>query len=283
MFYPVLVCCMTSPDQMNLVGLFVTPVLTDGWGFSRPEWKETAFHLRDLATKSTMRMTRFPPVTVGTEVASEKAGEGKDSAGARLYTRLINVQYHIDPKRPLLINMGGQSATLASSYLLDPTIAKKSIVYYTDIKVYNGHYQWASQIIAKHFRAVSWGDDHWWITKRCQNEWRVLPRPEHCEGKDNDANSGEWRLLTAMNVPLLDYMVHQLQTRVEYCQGNSKWDAFGDGGIIHAYLPGIFSNAALREVRGGQVLHIAKFTEINEARVKAFTMPILLNAKAYGH
>jgi hypothetical protein len=281
-FDPELICCMASLGQMNLVGLIVTPVLTDFWGFSHPDWKQTAYSIRELAAKSEIRMERIPPITVGTEAASEKTGEGKDSAGARLYIKLINAQYRKDPKHPLLINMGGQSATLASAYLLDPTIAGKCIVYYTDLKVYNGHYQWASQMIAKHFRVVSWGDDNWWIGKKCQNEWRVLPRPEHCEGKENDKDSGEWKQLTEMHMPLLDYMVHQFQTRGEYCQGASKGDAYGDGGFLHAYLPGIFSDAALQEVRGGQVLHISKFTEVNEARVKAFTLPILLDPKAYG-
>jgi len=229
-----------------------------------------------------MRMERIPPITAGTEAASEKAGEGKVSEGAQLYIKLINAQHRKDPKRPLLINIGGQSAALASAYLLDPTIPQKCIVYYTDIKVYNGHYQWASHIIAKHFRVVRRGDDHWWIAKQCQNQWRVLPRPEHCEGKDNDKNSGEWRQLTALQVPLLDYMVHQFQTRGEYCQGMSKVDAYGDGGFLHAYLPGIFSDAMLQEVGGGQVLQISNFSEVNEARVKSFTVPNLLNAKAYG-
>jgi hypothetical protein len=48
------------------------------------------------------------------------------------------------------------------------------------------------------------------ITKPAQNQWQVLPRPEHAEGKDNDANSGEWRRLTEMRVPLLADMVRQL-------------------------------------------------------------------------
>ena len=48
-------------------------------------------------------------------------------------------------------NMGGQSATLASAFLLDSTIASKIIVYYTAINNYNGHYAWASEIIADNF------------------------------------------------------------------------------------------------------------------------------------
>ncbi len=273
---------MASLGEMNLVGLIVTPVLTDGWGFSHPDWKQTALDSRHNAEASGMRMSRIPPITVGTEADSEKLGERKDSAGARLYIRLIHEQYRKDPRRPLLINIGGQSATLASAWTLDPTIADQCIVYYTDIRVYNGHYAWASELVAKRFRVVSWGDDHWWINKKCQNEWNVLPRPDGCEGKENGPNSGEWKRLTAMRVPLLDHMVKQFQTRGEYSQGDRKADGYGDGTFIHAWLPGIFGNAELMTVRGSEVLHITQFNEENERRVKAFTLKTLLNPKAYG-
>jgi hypothetical protein len=272
---------MASEGEMNLVGLIVTPVLTDGWGFSKPEWIQTAHEARRLAGQSGLRMDRIPPVTVGTEAGSEQAGKGKDSAGARLYIRLIHEQFARDPHWPLLVNIGGQSATLASAYTLDPSIAEQCLVYYTDLRVYNGHYAWASKLIAKHFRVVSWGDDNWWITKPGQNEWRVLPRPAKAEGKDNDANSGEWRLLTQMRVPLLDQMVKQFQTRGEYCQGERKGDGYLDGTFLQAWLPGIFEDADLQTVRGGQVLHVTRFTARNEDRVKAFANRRLLNPQAY--
>jgi hypothetical protein len=272
---------MASEGLMNLAGLIVTPVLTDGWGFSKPDWIQTAHAARSIAEKSGLRMDHIPPVTVGTEAESEKAGERKDSAGARLYIRLIHEQYARDPKRPLLVNIGGQGATLASAFCLNPTIAEQCIVYYTDMSVYNGHYEWASKTVAKHFRVVSWGDDHWWITKPGQNQWRVLPRPEHAEGKDNDANSGEWRRLTEMRVPLLDDMVRQFQTRGEYCQGPRKGDGYLDGTFLHAWLPGIFEDAALRVVRGSEVLHVTRFTEAGEGRVKEFSLRLLLDPSAY--
>ena len=199
-----------------------------------------------------------------------------------MYVRLINEQFEKNPEKPVIVNIGGQSATLASAHGLDPSIAAKCIIYYTDLKVYNGHYRWASELVAKHFRVVSWGDDHWWIAKRCQNEWRVLPRPENCEGKENGPESGEWRRLTAMHTPQLDHMVRQFQTRGEYCQGARKADCYGDGALIHAWLPGIFEDAEIREVRGGQVIHVTRFTSRNEDLVKDFTLKALLNPKAYG-
>ena len=276
-----LVFAMTSLGEMNLVGLIVTPVLTDFWTFYKPGWKKTAHDSRKRAEGSGINMDLIPPVTIGTEAKNEKAGERKDSAGARLYIKLINKHFNKDPKRPLIVNIGGQGATLASAYCIDPSIADKCIVYYTDIRVYNGHYKWASRLIAKNFRVVSWGDDNWWITKRCQNEWRVLPRPEHCESKNNGPNSGEWRQLTQMNIPLLDHMVYQFRNRGEYCRGDRKADAYGDGTFIHAWLPGMFEDAALKVVRGSNVLHITKFTPQNEKIVKDFTMSVLLNYQAY--
>ncbi len=274
---------MASLGKMNLTGLIITPVLTDGWGFSKPEWKKTAFEARQRAAESGLRMDRIPPITIGTEAESESAGVRKDSAGARLYVEQINKQYEKDPTRPVIVNIGGQGATLASAYGLDPSIATKCIVYYTDLRVYNGHYRWASELVAKHFRVVSWGDDHWWIPKRCQNEWRVLPRPEKCEGSENGPDSGEWRRLTALHVPMLDHMVQQFQTRGEYCQGERKADAYGDGTFLHAWLPGLFEDAAIQEVRGSEVLHVTRFTPRNESLVKTITLQVLLNPQVYGN
>jgi len=270
---------MASQGEMNLVGLIVTPVLTDGWGFSKPDWIKTAHAARCTAELSGLRMDRVPSITVGTQAESERAGENADSAGARLYVRLINEQFERDPQHPLIVNVGGQSATLASAYGLDPSIAQKCIVYYTDLRVYNGHYQWASKLVAAHFRVVSWGDDNWWITKSAQNEWRVLPRPEKAEGKDNDANSGEWRQLTEMRVPMLAIWLSIPDTRRD-CQGPRKGDGYWTARSC-TLVPGIFDSAALKEVRGCQVLHVTRFTAANEDRVKAFANRALLNARAY--
>ena len=278
-----LILAMASLGKMNLAGLIVSPVLTDGWGFSKPGWKQTAHDSRNRAKASGIRMDKIPPITIGTEAKSEKDSERKDSAGARLYIKIINEHFRKEPAHPVIVNIGGQSATLASAYCIDPSITDKCIVYYTDIRVYNGHYQWASKLVAKNFRVVSWGDDNWWICKRAQNEWRILPRPEKAEGRDNGPNSSEWRKLTELKVPLLDHMIYQFQHRVEYCQGDRKGDGYLDGTFLHAWLPGMFEDAAVKEVRGSDVLHITKFTPRNEKVVKDFTMPILLNPQAYKH
>lgn len=274
---------MASVKKVNIAALIITPVLTDFWGFYHRDWLPTADESRNLALQSGIPEECLPPIIIGTEAESEKLGENKLSEGAKAYVEIINKQYEKHPELPVIINIGGQGATLASAFNIDPSIADKCIVYYTDIRVYNGHYKWASEIIAKNFRVVSWGDDNWWITKRAQNEWNVLPRPEHAKAKDNDAHSGEWALLTNMKLPMLDHLVYQFQHRSEYSNDEkaSYSDAYGDGTFIHAWLPSIFSDAELQIVRGGEVLHITEFNAENEAAVKKFTMQCLLNKKAY--
>ncbi len=272
---------MHSLGRMNLVALIITPVLTDGWGFSKPDWVNTAHQSRQKAIES--GITGLPSITVGTEAESEKAGERKPSDGAHLYVKIINEEYARNPNRPVIVNIGGQGATLASAFCIDPSIADKCIVYYTDIRVYNGHYKWASELIAKNFRVLSWGDDNWWRAKKAQNEWNVLPRPEHREAAENDNNSGEWALFTSSGVPMLQQMVEQFRTRGEYSNDREHCyaDGYHDGAFIHAWLPSIFSDAELRIVREGEVLHVTSFTTEDEAEVKELAMQTLLNMKAY--
>ncbi len=84
-----------------------------------------------------------------------------------------------------------------------------------------------------------------------------------------------------MNIPMLSHLIKQFQTRKEYCNEGTYSDAYGDGTFIHAWLPGIFSNAEIQNIRNGDVIHITQFTQENEAKVKSFTMKILLNKAAY--
>jgi len=277
-----LVYVMASLGEMRLAGLIVTPVLTDFWTFSRPDWVKTAHDSRHCALVSGIDGSVIPPITVGTEAESEKAGEEKDSAGARLYVKVIHEHFEKDPSHPVLVSIGGQGATLASAFCMDPSIANECIVYYTDVRVYNGHYQWASKLITRNFRVVSWGDDNWWIRKKAQNQWNVLPRPDHAEAKDNGPNSGQWRKLTEMNIPLLDHLVYQFRHRGEYCRGDQKADGYLDGTFIHAWLPGIFADAEIKEVRGSDVLHVTGFAPENERLVKVFTLQRMLSPRAYG-
>lgn len=273
--------CMASLGKMNLKALIVTPALTDGWGFYHPDWVKTGTDACFLAKVSGMR--NIPGITIGTEAESEKEGERKESAAAHLYVNLINKEYKKHPDLPVIINIGGQSASLASAYCIDPSIADKCIVYCTDLKVYNGHYEWASKLVASHFRVINWGaDEHWWKCRKGQNEWRVLPRPEHKLGRENADDSGEWKLLHDMHQPILDNMIKGFQNRREYSDDFS--DAYGDGTFIHAWLPSIFTSAEIQELRGPGTdgIHVTGFDKGCEDRVKQFTLSILLNPKAYG-
>ena len=275
---------MAARNKLNLAAVIITPVLTDFWGFFKPEWISTAFTSRDIAWNSSRNPYSLPAIKVGYWGLNEQdQSHNIKSEGAQAYVDIINEQYRKNPDCPVIINIGGQGATLASAYCIDPSIAEKCIVYYTNLRVYNGHYRWASELIAKNFRVVSWGEDNWWMHKKKQNEWNVLPCPDHAKAKDNDAHSGEWALLTDMNQPMLNHMVYQFQHRSEYSNDEkaSYFDAYGDGTFIHAWLPSIFSDAELRIVRGGEVLHITKFNAENKAAVKKITMQCLLNKKAY--
>lgn len=277
---------MASLKKLNLVGQILTPVYAEKWKFYwGKEWIETAYEAMENAHKGGINMKKLPPITIGTEAPDEKSGEFKDSKGARLYVELINYYYKKNPDLPVIINIGGQCCTLASAWAMDNSIAEKCIVYYTDLGGYNGDYVWASELVAKNFRIVNFGPPGaWWKSKLHQNEWNVFPRPEHPEAKQNDVNSGEWRLFTQTGNYMLQYIVKDFfKNRIEICQEGWKADGYCDGTFIHAWLPGMFSGAELRTVRGGEVLQITRFDEENEKQVKQFTMNILLDPKAYPH
>ncbi len=275
---------MAARNKLNLAAVIITPVATNSWRFFHPEWISTAFTSRDIAWNSSRSPYSLPAIKVGYWGLTEHdKSHNIESEGAKAYVEIINKQYKKHPDCPVIINIGGQSATLASAFCIDPSIADKCIVYYTDLKNNNGLYKWAAEIITKNFRVVSWGNDNWWKTKRNQNEWNVLPRPEHKQAYQNDERSGEWALLTDMKQPMLDHIVYQMRNHNAY-SNDTQWlyaDGYHDGTFIHAWLPSIFSDAELRVVRGGEVLHITKFDAENEAAVKEFTMQCLLNKKAY--
>ena len=85
-----------------------------------------------------------------------------------------------------------------------------------------------------------------------------------------------------MHQPILDNMIYGLQNRKEYAEDFA--DGYCDGTFLHAWLPGIFTKAELRNLRGDDTegLHVTGFDEKCEELVKQFTLSKLLNAKAYG-
>jgi len=273
---------MASLGKMNLKGYICTPVLTDEWGFYHPEWKKEFYEMYERALKSGIPKTSIPKVSIGTEANSEKEAENKLSEGAELYVRIINEQYSENPYKPVIVNIGGQAATLASAWILDRSISEKCIVYYTDISAYNGHYKWASELVAQHFRVINFGREFtWWNDTDCQNEWKVLPRPDGCgDTERNDRNSGEWALLS--NNEMMNYFIHQLNYMPWYDATNKNdahnfgntSDGYFDGTFIHAWATGLFTGAKLYDTRKGSVLYITSF--VPEEAKKA-TFPILIH------
>lgn len=279
---------MASLKEMNLQAYICTPVLTDGWGFYHPEWKKEFYDMYDRALNSGIPTNRIPKVTIGTEANTEKEAENKLSDGAELYVKIINKQYAKNPKKPVIINIGGQAATLASAWILDNSISEKCIVYYTVISGYNGHFKWASELVAQNFRVINFGKEFtWWHDADCQNEWKVLPHPKECgDIERNKRNSGEWALLP--DNELMNYFVHQLQYMPWYDATNKNdghsygntTDGYSDGTFIHAWSPGLFSGAKLYETRKGKVIYITSF---NPEEAKKTTFSALTNTKAFAH
>ena len=276
---------MTSLGKMNLVGVISTPVLTTFWPpFYRPDWEDSALESYENAVSSGMFLNDIEGIVFGSR------DEGlQDTEGARLY---IEAAHNTEPGKPLIVNMGGQSATLASAFLLDSTIAEKIIVYYTAINNYNGHYEWASEIIAQNFRVVEFYFDgptegsNWWRDQDCQNQWNVLPRPEECGApKKNEVNSGEWAKLSKLNKPILNHFIEVMQEKPWFDPRNPDGHNFGlasdgyhDGTFIHAWAPDLFTAAQLFQSRGGNVL---KITNFDESVAKEATLPIITNPEAY--
>lgn len=279
---------MAALGKMNLQGYICTPVLTDGWGFYHPEWKQEFYDMRERALSSGIPQNLIPKVTIGTEANTEKEAENMLSAGAELYVKVINEQYSKNPKKPVIVNIGGQAATLASAWIIDKSISEKCIVYYTAISGYNGHYKWASELVAQHFRVINFGPElTWWHDTDCQNEWKVLPRPNGCGVKErNERNSGEWALLP--DNELMNYFVHQLRYMPWYDATNkddahnfgNTSDGYFDGTFIHAWAPGLFTGAELYNTRKGKVLAINAF---DPDVAKKATFPVLINPDAYNH
>lgn len=74
-----------------------------------------------------------------------------------------------NPKKPLLIFVGGPLNTVANAYLTDPSIADRMIVFMTDLRGYNGKDPWANYIVANRCRLINFGAQRIW--------WPQRPKP----------------------------------------------------------------------------------------------------------
>lgn len=117
-------CAMAGLGKITLAAQIITPI--DPNGIFKQNWQDSAFWHYDRCHRSGMCMESIPKPIIG-NIGAKPAS---NSAGARAYVDLILSWHTKYPDKPLLIAMGGQSATLASAYQLNPAIADKVIVFY---------------------------------------------------------------------------------------------------------------------------------------------------------
>lgn len=286
-------CAMASLRKINLAAQIITPI--DPMGVFRQSWQESAFRHYDRCHRSEMCMERIPKPIIG------NIGPKPDpsSAGARAYVDLILSWHKKHPDKPLLIAMGGQSATLASAYQLDPAIADKVIVFYVSANAYNGQLAWASEIVCRNMRVVN-AFHYWWPEVGSPVQLQALPGNHSDDWSDL---SGEWAVLDNLknvlnreSLPFIDDpyqdkfncggFLERLKRNHQYNSGHHHdgWgdDAYSDGNIFVAWAPGIYRHARLRDLRGGQVLdHEYNLDWLDRRAIHAASYPFLSNPDAY--
>ena len=82
---------------------------------------------------------------------------------------------------------------------------------------------------------------------------------------------------------MLDAMVQSFKHRHEYSQGNQLGDGYLDGTFFHAYFPGMFTGAELRNIRGEntEAIYIREFNLESQRAFKKFANERLLDPKMY--
>ncbi len=156
-----------SLGQADLRGNIVT---RDMWG-----WKQGYYYtLRqgmDEAVKSIeiargSKLKSIPDPVAGCNRAFTRPRSGKiedtsivRSAGSDL---IVAEAQKAGIDKPLLLFVGGPLNTVANAYLTDPSIAKKIVVFATDLEGYNGQDPWANFIVARRCKLVNYGAQVWW-------------------------------------------------------------------------------------------------------------------------
>jgi len=286
-------CAMASLGRITLAAQIITPI--DPKGMSKEIWQQSAFWHYDRCWRSGMCMKRIPRPIIG----NTKAEPDPDSPGAKAYVEIILSWHAAHPDKPVLIAMGGQSATLASAYKRNPAIADKVIVFYVSANAYNGHLAWASELVCQNMRVVH-AYHYWWPEVGLPNELQALPRNDSADWNDI---SGEWAVLDNLknvlgrdSLPFVDDpyrdkfncggLLERLRRNNQYNNGHhhTSWgdDAYSDGNIFVAWQPSMYRNAALRKVRGGLVIdHEYNLYWVNRRAIHAASHPFLSNPDAY--
>jgi hypothetical protein len=286
-------CAMASLGKVTLTAQIITPI--DPKGVFRQSWQNSAFWHYDRCLRSGMCMNRIPEPIIG----NTRAEPDPDSPGAKAYVEIILSWHRAHPDKPVLIAMGGQSATLASAYKRNPAIAGKVIVFYVSANAYNGHLNWASELVCQNMRVVH-AYHRWWPEVGFPNELQALPRNDSADWNDI---SGEWAVLDNLknvlgrdSLPFIDDpyrdkfncggLLERLKRNNQYNAGHHHkgWgdDAYSDGNIFVAWEPSMYRNAILRTVRGGRVIdHEYNLDWVNRRAIHAASYPFLVNPDAY--
>jgi hypothetical protein len=286
-------CAMASLGKLTLAVQIITPI--DPKGVFKQSWQDSAFWHYDRCARSGMSLERIPEPLIG----STGARPDPNSPGANAYVDLILAWHAKHPDRPLLVAMGGQSATLASAYQRNPAIADKVIVFYVSANAYNGQLAWASEIVCQNMRVVH-AFHYWWPEVGSPNQLQALPKND---SEDWNDVSGEWAVLANLkNVlgrPSLPFMddpykdkfncggfLERLKRNHQYNGGHhhkgSGDDAYSDGNIFVAWQPAMYRKALLRTVRGGQVIdHEYHLDWLDRRAIHAASYPFISNPDAY--
>ena len=165
--------------EANLRGLILTKDLWDQGRLYTVEQGLKDFR-ENIAMARRSGWRSIPDVTVGADRVFQRPASGRiedtkpiPSAGAELIVREAG---KASPARPLIVVVGGPLNTVASAYLMDPSIAPKMIVLMTDIDGYNGQDKWANYIVTTRCRLANFGADPVWWPQRPQPPVMPLER-----------------------------------------------------------------------------------------------------------
>lgn len=156
-----------SLGQVNLRGNIVTRDMWNwdkGYQFKLDEGLKEAESLLDLARKSGVKNVPDPVRGANEILLKPKSGKIEDTkwtrtAGSEL---IVKEARRADPKKPLLVFVGGPCTTVANAYLSDPTIADRMIVFQVDGGAYNGKDTWSWEIVQQRCLFVNWAKGYFW-------------------------------------------------------------------------------------------------------------------------
>lgn len=165
--------------QANLKGVIVTKDLWDQGRLYTVEQGLKDFG-EDIAMARRSGWRGIPDPTIGADRMFERPASGRvedtkpiPSPGAELIVREAR---RASPAKPLIVVVGGPLNTVASAYLMDPTIAQRMIVLMTDINGYNGQDKWANYIVTTRCRLANFGAHPIWWPQRPQTPVMPLER-----------------------------------------------------------------------------------------------------------